>query len=156
MLLAQSPAYTPDSPSCMPLTDRQLSTYLLEVREVVQLMLGRFAEIRAISDRWASAKESEDEQLAQWEAGSGLDDHAWHTTLWNRGESQAHYFSAVEGFLAGWARLSLLLFPVEGRDSAVAFRLERGRRIREALGVASDSILAERELRDSWIISMNV
>lgn len=135
----------------MALTDLQLATYLLEVREVVQLMLGRFAEIRAISDRWARAKESEDRQLAQWEAGAGLDDDTWRTTLWNQSEFQAQYFSGIEAFLAGWARLSLLLFPIEGKGPAAEFRVERGRRIREALAVASDSILANRELRDSWM-----
>jgi hypothetical protein len=135
----------------MALTDLQLATYLLEVREVVQLMLGMFAEIRTISDRWTRVKESEDRQLAQWEAGAGLDDDTWHTTLWNRGEFQAQYFAGIEPFLAGWARLSLLLFPIEGKGPAAEFRAERGRRIREALAVMSDSILANRELRDSWM-----
>jgi hypothetical protein len=135
----------------MTLSDRQLATYLLEVREVVQLMLGRFGEIREISDRWVRAKDSEDGQLAVLDAGGDLDNDTWRTTLWNRGEFQAQYFAAVEAFLAGWARLSLLLFPVEGRGPLATFRAERGRRIREALGVAPDSVLSDRELRNSWM-----
>lgn len=135
----------------MALTNPQLATYLLEVREVVQLMLGRFDEILSISERWAEAKESQDKQLADWQAGAGFDDDTWRKTMWIRGKYQEKYFNAVEGFLAGWARLSLLLFPIEGQDSLVAFRLERGRRIRETLGVVPDSILADRELRDSWM-----
>jgi hypothetical protein len=135
----------------MPLTHVQLTTYLLEVREIVQLMLGRFAEIRELSDRWVKAKDSEDRQLEEWQTGLGLDDEQWGSTIESRGTFQAQYFSAVEAFLAGWARLSLLIFPLDGKGRDAGFRSERGIAIRTALVVGPTSALADRDLRDSWM-----
>jgi hypothetical protein len=135
----------------MSLTDRQLTTYLLEVREVVELMMVRFSEIETISGRWADAKSSEEQQLAAHEADGRFDDDAWSEVMSTRARSQAEYFLALEGYLAAWARLSLLLFPVTGKDSLAQFRDNRGRRLREALDILPGSVLADRELRDSWM-----
>jgi hypothetical protein len=135
----------------MPLTDRQLTTYLLEVREVVELMLVRFSEIATISGHWVRAKSSEEQQLADWEAGVTFDDDTWREVMSTRARSQAEYFLALEGYLAAWARLSLLLFPLAGKGKLAQFRDERGQRLRTELGISSTSILVDRELRDSWM-----
>jgi hypothetical protein len=114
-------------------------------------MLNRFSEIEAISGRWAKAKSSEEQQLADWESGGQLVDETWRDVMSTRARSQAEYFVALEGYLAAWARLSLLLFPVAGKDSLAQFRDERGQCLRGKLGIAPTSILADRELRDSWM-----
>lgn len=135
----------------MALTERQLAPYLLETREIVELMLGRFAEIRELSKRWVGLKDSEDDQLGRFEAGERLDDDTWRETLWARGDFQAKYFSALEAFLAGWARLSLLLFPVGGKDQDAEFRENRGSALRDALRVDGGSVLEDRGPRDAWM-----
>lgn len=135
----------------MPLTDPQVATYLLEVREVVELMLGRFTEIEAISGHWERAKSSEERQLEEWRTGGTFNDDSWREVMSTRARSQAQYFLALEGYLAAWARLSLLLFPISGTGTLAQFRDERGHRLRTELGISSTSILADRELRDSWM-----
>ena len=129
----------------------QLWTYLLEVREVSEVVLWRLSEVRDASDRWVRVKDSEDAELQSYDIGAGLDEAVFQSALRERQQLQFQYFAALEAFLAGWARLSLLLFPLEGKGPDAASRAARGRAIRDELGIAASTILADRELRDAWM-----
>lgn len=135
----------------MALSRPQLATYLFEVREVTQIILNRLSEIRDISGYWSNTRHSVNAQLAT--SGEAFDDDSFRRTLLAQERLQAQFFGALEAFLAGWARLSLLLFPLEGgsKEAAAGFRRDRGRALQETLGIPPDSLLADRELRDSWM-----
>ena len=54
--------------------------------------------------------------------------------------------AAIEGFLAAYARASLLLFP-----SRQGYARRRGGALREFLSIADDHRIADRRLRNDWL-----
>lgn len=59
-------------------------------------------------------------------------------------ESRASMWMAISGLLSAWARASLILFPTRGSR-------ERGRVLRELIGVSDDDEFRHRALRDDWV-----
>ena len=53
-------------------------------------------------------------------------------------------WTAISGLLSAWARASLILFPTRGSK-------ERGRVLRELIGVDADDEFRHRDLRDDWV-----
>lgn len=128
----------------MPLDRVHLWIYLQDVREVADLVLFRLSEVRDLSTRWQRAKDVETAQLARQSASGDLDDAVFTAAIRERLQIQFHYWAALEAFLAGWARLSLLLHPVDKNSS-------RGAELRQAAGPAAEDILGDRSLRDAWM-----
>lgn len=64
---------------------------------------------------------------------------------------QSRLFDALEAFLAAWARISLILFPVLRPDGTPTSRAARGSSLRQHLAITESSPLAVREFRDSWM-----
>jgi hypothetical protein len=60
---------------------------------------------------------------------------------------QVAVFDRLEQFLAAFARLSLLIFPV----SKSRFAKERAETMQLCLGVDESSPIADRDLRDHWM-----
>jgi hypothetical protein len=129
----------------MDLTWKQLAPFLKEVREVTGTLLFHLDTLQRASTNWlqatavanAVAPDGDREQLA-----GALDQQV---------DEQTRLFDALEAFLASWARLSLLIFPLSGNDEVTEFRKARGEGLRKLLGVTNESALADRELRDSWM-----
>jgi hypothetical protein len=80
-----------------------------------------------------------------------LDQSTLANSLQSQVHDQARFFDSLEALLAGWARLSLLLFPSSRKGSGSEFRIARGIRLRAALGISESSVFADRELRDAWM-----
>jgi len=133
----------------MSLSWRQCAHYAREVQELIATLLRRLDDLDAASAGWIEHDSAADRQL---DDESKLD-VKWERTMAGVGASQMGFFDALDGFLAAWARLSLLFFPIEGRGGrdGAAFRRDRGVVLREQLRVADDSPLADRDLRDSWM-----
>jgi hypothetical protein len=129
----------------MDLTWRQLAPFLMEVREVAGTLLFHLESLEIASRNWTRAKaaaeavppDGDQEQLAK--------------ALTLQRDEQTRLFDFLEAFLASWARLSLLLFPLAGNDEMSEFRKARGQGLRKMMGVGNESVFADRELRDSWM-----
>ena len=118
------------------LTKNQLALYGVELRNAVDAALFRLAQLDrltgewlAVSDAWKRAPHDEGPSMAPWSM------------------LQAETFERIDGFLSAFVRVSLLVFP----ESESPFSVARGAAIRQATGVDDDSVLNDREFRDSWL-----
>jgi hypothetical protein len=118
------------------LSKNQLALYGLELRNAVDAALFRLSQLDrltgewlAVSDAWMRAPHDEGPSMAPW------------------GMLQAETFERIDGFLAAFVRVSLLVFP----ESDAPFAVARGEAIRASAGVADDSVLNDREFRNSWL-----
>jgi hypothetical protein len=122
---------------------RQTVQYLLEIRDVLWAAVWQFEQVESAARRlleldvaWLAAEEDEEIEIA------------------NVNESirqQALLFDSLEAFLAAWARLSLLLFPVVGGDSGAPWREQRAAALQRLLEIPELPIIANRDLRDAWM-----
>jgi len=91
-------------------------------------------------------------------SGLGLrhyDELRRHFATWTQEEQEKRHarapeldlYVSIEGFLAGYARSSLLLFPGRQRP----FTQQRGRALREFLGIPDDDPIGNRRLRNDWM-----
>jgi hypothetical protein len=129
----------------MDLTWRQLAPFLKEVREVTGTLLFYLDTLQRASTNWLRATAVANAVPPVGDGGRLAQ------ALGQQVDEQTRLFDALEAFLASWARLSLLIFPLSGKDDLSEFRKARGEGLRELLGVTNDSALADRELRDSWM-----
>jgi hypothetical protein len=118
--------------------------YLLELRNVLDAALYRFDELESAAARWLAVgvKIDRPARIAGEPGRAGL--------LGQMAREQSSIFDAIEAFLALYARVSLLLFPVGGTDPLAAWRRSRGEVLRQRLELTSSS-LAHRDVRDAWM-----
>jgi hypothetical protein len=119
--------------------------YFLEIENVVDAALFRFQELEEAAQTWLTLSDELDKPARA--AGDPRRAELFSTST----RMQSKIFDALEAFLAGYARLSLLLFPLAGRDASAEFRSQRGQHLRHRLGIREDSVLANRDFRDSWM-----
>jgi hypothetical protein len=115
---------------------REWISYAHELRDTLDAALFRLDTLTTVAAGWVSNGE-------QWRGGEDAD----VASLAALAPLQAQAFYEIEAFLAAFARLSLLLFPVSQSDQA----RRRSEELRERLGIPADSPLASRALRDSWV-----
>jgi hypothetical protein len=123
--------------------------YLSEIRELVDGLLYHVNELEVARDKWL-----ENERVADAEAKARPHEFSverFNEALHQAGYQQATIFGVLEGMLAAWARLSLLLYPVRGKGAEGQWRLERGRILREVLDLPAGTLLERRSFRDSWM-----
>lgn len=116
----------------MPLTRRHLAAFGFELRDTVDACLYQLDVLTQQAAEWVASGEI-------WTEGGD--------ELAKMARNQQRIFDAVESFLAAYARTSLILFPISDRG----FTGERGRAIRERIGIDESSPLADRDFRDSWM-----
>ncbi len=118
----------------LPISERDIIPYVLELRDTTDAALHRLAQLEAASTDWMRL-------FDQWDASESVEPLAKLPPV------QSRIFDEVEGFLAAFARVSYLLFPIkevgQAKDRAVA--------LRSRFGVSADSPLDSRDLRDSWV-----
>jgi hypothetical protein len=118
------------------LSRQQVISYLIELRDLADSAIMRFGEMEAIAARWEDA-------VVRADATGGQDYDAMQQQI----SAQCRLFDTMDGFLATYARLSLLLFPVR----RAGFTSARARTLCELLAVEDASPLSNRELRDCWM-----
>jgi hypothetical protein len=118
------------------LSNSQLASYGIELRNAVDAALYRLAQLDRVASEWLAVSEAW--KLAPHDEGPSM-------APW--GPLQAETFEKIDGFLAAFIRVSLLLFPAQD----TGFAAERGESIRTVLTLAGDSIFNDREFRDSWL-----
>ena len=74
----------------------------------------------------------------------GIDPKMWQ----EKTRQQTHIFDNLEAFLTGWARVSLLFYPVRECDD---FTRLRAATLQSIFAVDASSPLADRELRNAWM-----
>jgi hypothetical protein len=114
----------------------ELLPYVLELRATLDAALHRSDQLEALTREWLEIHQA-------WMTaphGEGVSLSPW-------GALQSKMFDEIEGFLAAFARVSLLLFPIADKG----FAAERGQKLRALLRVEADSLLNSRDLRDSWM-----
>ena len=114
----------------------QLAAYGIELRNTIDAALYRLAQLNRLASEWLAVSEAW--KLAPHDEGPSM-------APW--GPLQAETFAQIDGFLAAFFRVSLLVFPE--RDTG--FTELRGREIRAITDVPDDSVFNDREFRDSWL-----
>ena len=114
-----------------------------------QFLVRRLDALDDASSAWQQKRDQLDQQ--ELKAYYHFDREGFAETLRGQTQEQGMFFDGVEALLAAWARLSLLLFPIDGRDANADFRRERGKAVRKRLAVGDDSVFGDRELRDAWM-----
>jgi hypothetical protein len=132
----------------MTLTPLQRAPYVREVHDLASTLLQRLTELEVVSAAWKQQDRSADQQL---DDESQLDVDQFAVTLRAIGDGQTSFFILLESFLAAWARLSLLFFPIMGEASTEKHRSERAEALCKVLGIGGTSTLADRELRNAWM-----
>jgi hypothetical protein len=118
------------------LSRSQLASYGIELRNAIDAARYRLTQLNRLASEWLAVSEAW--KLAPHDEGPSL-------APW--GPLQAETFAEIDGFLAAFCRVSLLLFPE--RESG--FSAERGQEIRTITEVPAESIFGDREFRDSWL-----
>ena len=126
-----------------------LAHYVREVQELTGDLTRRLDEIDAAAERWVQHDADVDRQLCTPMSSADLGN--FNQSLRRIDASQVAFFDALEGFLAAWARLSLLFFPGRGDSKTEVFRKDRASTLRSQLGITDSSPLADRDLRNSWM-----
>ena len=116
------------------LTKEQLLPCALELRDTVDAALYRLSRIEQLAGEWLAIGKA-------WQDSPPRSP----TSLAEWGPLQSQTFDELEGFLAAYARVSLLVFPIS-RAAA-----ERGQSIRSIIGLGEESLINNRDLRDSWM-----
>lgn len=132
------------------LTESALQQYLSEIELLADSFGSRVTDIEEACRRWSDHESCTASQLAaqQHTFSAAVLDRGLH----GKGCEQSQVFHALDGLLACWARLSLLLFPVQKEiTDAARWRGLRGRTLRELLAVPFDSLLSNRDVRDAWM-----
>ncbi len=109
--------------------------YDLELRDLIDSTLYRLSQL----EQAASECLRLDQELKRNESDPEIVTRKLNT--------QTRIFDHLEAFLAAWARLSLLLFPVK----TAGFSAERGKTLQQILDLRENSVFADRELRNSWM-----
>jgi hypothetical protein len=135
------------------LTVQAVQQYLSEIELLAASVGSRIAEIQGAQQRWLEHEEGIAAQLVAPQ--QAFSEAAYSEGLLGKVNEQCQVFHALDGLLACWARLSLLLFPVQlkakkQREMALWMNL-RGSTLRELLSVPPDSLLSNRDIRDSWM-----
>jgi hypothetical protein len=115
------------------ITDIQAQHYLFEIARESELAERLFERFQRAAETWLEIEHTEDRD---------------GRTLWTGIEAERTMEEALEGLLSSYARVSLFFFP---ERSSKQFALERGKRLRELVGVDEDHPLANRELRNHWM-----
>lgn len=121
---------------------REFVPYILEVQDLGLSLLRRLAALERLSQGQIEKSDYADVQAAQ---APDYNPEVLKAVSSAQIQDQGGFFDELEAFLAGWARLSLLFFPV------ATFRRDHARKLRELFDMASDDQLSNRELRDSWM-----
>lgn len=135
------------------LTVQAVQQYLSEIELLAASVGSRIAEIQDAQRRWLEHEEGIVAQLSAPQHAFSAS--AYNQGLLGKGNEQSLVFHALDGLLACWARLSLLLFPFEPKSKKQVEKARwtdlRGRTLRELLFVPPDALLANRHIRDSWM-----
>ena len=110
----------------------------MEVDDLLANLLRRLDALGDASRTWRQKRDQLDQQ--ELKAYYHFDREGFAETLRDQTQEQGMFFDRVEALLAAWARLSLLLFPLDGRDENADFRRERGKAVRRRLAVGDDSV----------------
>ncbi len=109
--------------------------YDLELRDLIDSCLYRLDQLENAATECVKL----DDQLST--------EHLDSDVLQQKVATHTRIFDLLEAFLAGWARLSLLLFP----DDSTAFTQHRGQILQRILDLRDSSVFADRALRNSWM-----
>jgi hypothetical protein len=132
-----------------PFSSVALQAYLMEIRELADRVLFRLEQLEHVSNRWSAARAEADQLLSG--RMDPTDKTATYNALGRQLVEQGELFDQLEALLATWARLSLLLQPSATRGDAGGFAQRRGELLRTLMGIKEQSILLDRELRNSWM-----
>jgi len=115
------------------ITDDQAQHYLFEIVRESDLVGRLYRRFQAAAEAWLSVDHQSDPDGA---------------ALWKGTESERTMEEAIEGILSGFARISLFLFP---ERSTGDFGKQRGKRLRELLGIPDSHPIGNRDLRNHWM-----
>jgi hypothetical protein len=121
----------------------------MEIRELADSVLYRLVRLEAASERWSSARAESEAQARSRRQEYNRD--AFDEAIRRLGSEQREIFDDLESLLSAWARLSLLLQPIGGKTEAGKFSTARGKLLRDLLQIEDDSLLLDRDLRNSWM-----
>ena len=125
------------------------SMYLSEVRDLVSGIREALLELRRAGTEWV-----EQQSVASAEVKARPEDfnrERFNAALRASSGSQTDAFLFIEVLLARWARLSLLLHPIPTGGLNPSWRVDRGRLLRSLVNLPDKSLLANRDVRDSWM-----
>lgn len=130
-------------------------TYLLELASLCEIMLTHAERIENAAKEWHDheAGTRAAVRLSVEQPGAG-GDRATIDGVQQMVLTQGAIWLALDGFLASWARASLLLWPAPARHRTEAQRelsRARGEYLRAILDVNDDHPLSDRELRNDWM-----
>jgi hypothetical protein len=131
------------------LTVISVQLYISEIADLLASLSSRFVELENASQRWRNHESIAVEQLAA--LPNAFREASFAEALVGKANEQSHVFHSLDGLLACWARLSLLLFPAHDNSDAGKWAKTRGKTLRQLLDIPSDSLLANRDVRDSWM-----
>ncbi|MHB1094738.1 MAG: hypothetical protein ACYC3F_01025 [Gemmatimonadaceae bacterium] len=127
-----------------------VSMYLQEALELIDSLLFRLHLLEEAAARWLAAEEVAATQVLAHP--DEADAEAFNRALHASGREQATMFDEVEAFLAAWARLSLLFWPIPRRGAPTyEFTKNRGTILVELFDLGAVCPLEDRELRDAWM-----
>jgi hypothetical protein len=127
----------------------QIVPYLYEIRETTDSALYQLEHFERTAEEWLTLRRSLEGHLKK--NRRQFDQVAYNSDLNESASRQTHIFDSLEAFLAAWARLSLLIFPLRGHDDLAAFRVERASVLQWCLGLDDSHVLNNRALRDAWM-----
>jgi hypothetical protein len=123
--------------------------YLIELREITGTAIYEYTRLDEAARRWCEL----DRQLTELAltASTEMDNDEFAAKLDNSPTQQTRIFDALSVFLAAWARVSLIIFPLGGDDDLAGFRRERGSELQRLLGLSPTSAIHNGALRDAWM-----
>ena len=122
------------------LTRLQIAPYARELRGALDSTLYCLA---LLDESARECIQLEAESIANLEGDEPLDNNLFDT----KARTHTDIFDRVEAFLAAFARVSFLIFPVGKR----VLTITRATTLQECLNLDEDSPVANRDLRDSWV-----
>jgi hypothetical protein len=126
----------------------QLVPFLYELRESADAGVYQFASLKEAAKAWMKLDAELHTQLQL--PPEQFDHDTWVAVGEASIAKQSNIFDALDAFLSPWMRTSQILFPTIKSGAAPTFKSERARILQDAVGVGSTSLLANRDLRDSW------
>lgn len=126
-----------------------LQPYLSELRDLLDSVRFRLANLEAAAERWLDAHRR---SVVQAVVEENYDQDEFARAIQALRVENAELFDGIEALLAALARVSLLLDPAPWKKSPTRdFTLQRGALIRAVLGYAEVPPLLSRELRNAWM-----
>jgi hypothetical protein len=125
------------------------SMYLSEVRDLLDSTLFRIQAMEKAQAAWV-----ENDKVASAQIAAAADDFsldAFNQALRGTSVQNRELFDALESFFAAWARLSLLFYPVRTKGEVGGWRKTRGQQLRALFDLPEESLLSNRDFRDSWM-----